>query len=300
MIHIVMRKLLYFLLLLSLLCFSGCREEEDVYNPKSRLSAIYDTEKSPTTPFAKFRYNKENQIEKVIFDEFTYFKMEYNPDNQVSKIIGYFNSESYGYVLVDYIDKKMSKISYYNNPNMLFQVDTFYRHRGTLYAYQSFIVPAHLPEKSLLERPNALYAHVMHRHSTAQLERLSSSKSANLQLISQTNLKVKNKNIEEMETVYSNGYTMLAQFEYDNKPNPLYGLPFVLINYFSFPSSPLTAYSANNFVTSTFEEHYGTPVGGEKTFYTLEYLKNKYPTHVYVQQDNSNLLRWRYQYVNSK
>ena len=128
-----MRKLLYFLLLLSLLCFSGCREEEDVYNPKSRLSAIYDTEKSPTTPFAKFRYNKENQIEKVIFDEFTYFKMEYNPDNQVSKIIGYFNSESYGYVLVDYIDKKMSKISYYNNPNMLFQVDTFYRHRGTLH-----------------------------------------------------------------------------------------------------------------------------------------------------------------------
>jgi len=301
MFRIIMHRLFYFSLLLSLFFLSGCREEEeDVYNPKSRLSAIFDYQKSATAPFVKFRYNQNNQIERVVFDQYTYFEMEYNPDNQVSKIVGYFNSDSYGYVLIDYIDKKMSKISYYNYPGTLFQVDTFYRYRGTLYAYQSFIVPANLPAKRLLEHADALYSHVMHRHSISQIESLSPYKSGELQLISQTNLKVKQKNIEEMETVYANGYTILAQFEYDDNPNPLYGLPFVLINYFPFPSSPLTAYSVNNFVTSTFEEHYGTPTGGEKTCYTLDYQKNKYPTHIYVQQDNSKILRWRYQYVDSK
>lgn len=284
-----------FLVLLSLTTIMSC-QKEDVYNPKRRLLSIFDYQESSKTPFVSFIYDNNEKIDKAIFYDNSIFRFEYNEDHQVKKISGYSNNLPYGYVLMEYIEKKLSKVSYYNNPGTIFQIDTFYRQNGAIYGYKSYIAAV---EKSMfIEEINSrLFQSYMHSHSFKNVENTISQEKGGMVLVSHTNVFYTNENITKMETVYKNGFTTLYKFTYDTKQNPLYGLPFVLCDYLKFPSSPLLSYSKNNFNYSSYTEHYGTPSTATEIYYQITYASKKYPIQIYTNVENESKLRWEFNYL---
>jgi len=293
-----MKKIIVVIIaLLSLFTFNRC-QKEDIYNPKKRLISIFDYEQSTKTPFVSFIYDDNETIEKAIFFDNSSFKFEYNDNKQVTKISGYANNFPYGYVMMEYIDKKLSKVSYYNNPGKLFQMDTFYRKNGTIYGYKSFITSVNGKILEINPKENKLFQTYLHPHSTKDVEKILRQAKSGLVQVSHTNVAYNDKNITQIETVYNNGFTTLYKFTYDKKRNPLYGLPFALVEYFSLPSSPLASYSKNNFITSSYSEHYGTPNGSTVVNYDLVYQKNDFPTHIYSNIGHQTFLRWEFTYLN--
>lgn len=294
-----MKKIIVIIIaIFSLLILFKC-QKEDVYNPKKRLISIFDYNQNTKTPYVSFIYDEDELIEKAIFFDNSSFKFEYNEDNQVSKIAGYANNLPYGYVLMEYLDKKLSKVSYYNNPGLLFQMDTFYRQNGNIYGFKSFI--SNINGKCIDIQPveNKLFQTYLHSHSTKTIEKILSQTKSGLVQVSHTNVAYKDNNITQIETVYNNGFTTVYKFTYDNMKNPLFGLPFALVEYFSLPSSPLASYSKNNFVTSSYSEHFGDPTTSESIIsYDLVYQKNDYPTHIYSSVGHQTFLRWEFTYLN--
>ena len=294
-----MKKIIVIVIVIfSLFSLNRC-QKEDVYNPKKRIISIYDYKQSMKTPYVSFIYDEDETIEKAIFFDNSTFKFEYNEDQQVLKISGYANNLPYGYVMMEYIDKKLSKTCYYNNPGTLFQMDTFYRQNGTIYGYKSFV--ANTPGKSEQtdNSVSRLFQTYMHPHSSKNVERILSQAKSGMVQVSHTNVAYSGKNISQMETVYNNGFTTFYKFTYDDMKNPLFGLPFALVEFLSIPSSPLASYSKNNFITSSYSEHYGTPTSDVSLVnYDIVYQKNDYPTHIYSTVGHQTFLRWEFTYLN--
>lgn len=294
-----MKKIIVVIIvILSLFTFNRC-QKEDVYNPKKRLISIFDYTQTVKSPYVSFIYDEDETIEKAIFFDNSSFTFEYTEDQQVSKISGYANNLPYGYVMMEYLDKKLSKVSYYNNPGKLFQMDTFFRQNGTIYGYKSYITST-IGKSQLTENCDSRLFHTfMHPHSSKNIEKILTQAKCGLVQVSHTNVAYSDKNITQIETVYNNGFTTVYKFTYDKMKNPLYGLPFALVEYFSLPSSPLASYSKNNFITSSYSEHYGTPTSNETMVnYDLVYQKNDYPTHIYATVGHQTFLRWEFTYLN--
>ncbi len=283
------------IVLISSLIFFSC-QKEDVYNPKKRLLSIFDYQQSVKTPFVSFIYNKDEKIEKAVFFDNSSFHFEYNEDLQVTKILGFSNNLPYGFVTMEYIDKKLSKCSYFNNSNVIFQMDTFYRQDGMIYGYKSYIAP--LGKEMLTDQINSrLFQSYMHAHAYKNIHKILEDIKSGMALVSHTNVTYKDKNITQLETVYNNGFTTLYKFNYDDKENPLYGLPYALIDYLKFPSSPLTSYCKNNFIFSSYTEHYGTPGVGLEVHYDIVYENKKYPIQIYSNIGNETTIRWEFNYL---
>jgi len=290
-----MKKTLYLLLILCVTTLFGC-QHEDVYNPKEKILSIMDYQYSSKTPYISFIYDQE-KISKAVFYDQSKFQFEYNEDDQVTVIYGFTGNQSYGHVNMTYIDKKLSKVEYFDNSNRLFQMDAFLRHRGDIYAYKTYMTGLIKNGKNDLFLSSQLYRTYMNQHNMAVAQKLIEKSKADLIFLSYTNVKYNNENIEELETVYQNGFTTLSQFTYDDQKNPLYGLPFALVDYLKFPSSPLTSYCKNNFKSSTYAEYYNTPATGTTTTYDLVYQKNDYLSQIYTNTMLDTYLRWQFNYV---
>lgn len=291
-----MKKIKYLLfILLSLLLLTKC-QKEDVYDPKDKLISILDYTISSKSPYVSFLYEEE-KISKAIFHDQTVFEFEYNEDNQVSAIYGYSGNKPYGYVIMSYLDKKLSKTAYYDQSNSIFQIDTFYRFKGNIYGYKSYINVLQAKDYENKISATRLFQTYMHPHQPVQVKAIAHIHKSGFILISQTNVEYTRQNITQLETVYHNGFTTLSKFSYDDEKNPLYGLPFALTDHFNFPSAPLSGYSKNNFVSFTYAEHYGTLGNSVTENYELVYQKNDYPTQIYTVNQNETTLRWQFNYL---
>lgn len=286
-------KLLF--ILISLLTMTNC-QKEDVYNPKKKLLSIFDYQQSIKTPFVSFIYNEDENIGKAVFYDNSSFHFQYNEDNQVVKILGYSNNLPYGYVIMEYLEKKLSKCSYYNNASIIFQMDTFYRHNGEIYGFKSYITST---GKNMLDDQinSRLFQSYMHAHASKNVHKILSQEKGGMAFVSYTNVTYTDKNITQLETVYKNGFTTLYKFAYDTKDNPLYGLPFALVDYLKFPSSPLISYCKNNFNYSSYTEHYGVPGTASEIYYDIVYINKKYPIQIYSNIGNETMLRWEFNYL---
>ncbi|MBP1673313.1 MAG: hypothetical protein H6Q25_1128 [Bacteroidetes bacterium] len=290
-----MKKTLYLLLILCVTTLLGC-QHEDVYNPKEKILSIMDYQYSSKTPYISFIYDQE-KISKAVFYDQSKFQFEYNEDDQVTIIYGFTGNQSYGHVNMTYIDKKLSKVEYFDNSNRLFQMDTFLRYHGDIYAYKTFMTGLIKNAKENFLNESQLYKTYMNQQNMAVAQKVIEMTKGDLIYLSYTNVKYTKDNITELETVYQNGFTTLSKFTYDDQKNPLYGLPFALVDYLKFPSSPLTSYCKNNFKSSTYAEYYETPVTGTTTTYDLVYQKNDYLSQIYTNTMLDTYLRWQFNYV---
>lgn len=291
-----MKKLLFiFIVFCTLFLISGC-QKEDVYNPKEKIQSIFDYTISSKSPYLSFIY-EEKKISKAIFYDQTVFKFEYNNDDQVSAIYSYFGNNPYGYVTMTYIDKKLSKVEFYDNSNVVFQKDTFYRHRGEIYGYKSYIAVYDLKNYESYTKKYKLFQTYMHVQNPESVKAIKSDAKSGMVLSSQTNVTYTKSNITRLETVYQNGYTTIREFTYDSEKNPLYGLPFALIDHTTFPSAPLASYCKNNFISSSYCGYYETPQTTTVENYELVYQKNDYPSQIYTNDNYQTTLRWQFNYI---
>jgi hypothetical protein len=290
-----MKKTVYFLLLLLAISIFSC-QHEDIYNQNEKLLSIIDYEISEKTPYVSFIYDQD-KISKAVFHDQSKFQFEYNDDDQVTIIYGFYGNQSYGHVSMSYIDKKLCKVEYYNNLSQLFQMDTFYRLNGTIYAFKSYLTSTLSKSFDANIKNSNLFKTYLYHLDSKNVQSIIEKSKAGLVLVSYTNVTYTKGNITQLETVYQNGFTTLSTFTYDDEKNPFYGLPFALMDYLNFPSSPLTSYCKNNFKTSTYCEHYGTPGTAAEISYDLVYLKNDYPYQIYINKNLETNLRWQFNYV---
>lgn len=291
-----MKKLVYLLfILITLITISGC-QKEDIYNPDEKIQSIYDYSYSAKSPYVSFIYEEE-KISKAVFIGGMVFEFEYNEDDQVSAIYAYYSNNPCGYVIMSYFDKKLSKVDYYDSPNHIFQKDTFYRHHGEIYGYKSYIAVANLKNYESYTQNSRLFQSLMHVQNPKSVKSLKVDAKSEFVLSSQTNVTYTKSNITSFETVYQNGFTTIFNFTYDSEKNPLYGLPFALIDHTTFPSAPLSSYCKNNFTSTSYCEYYTTPGEYTTEIYELVYQKNGYPSQIYCNDNYQTVLRWQFNYI---
>jgi hypothetical protein len=125
-------------------------------------------------------------------------------------------------------------------------------------------------------------------------------KGKSLPLNAITQLVFDKKNITEIKTVYSNGYTIKVKLTFDQKHNLFLGLPFVLMDLFPTPFSTFTNYNKNNILqydyteyTDRYEEVQAFHFNATHTYI---YNKQDFPLSLSSQSSNDKFIKWNFQY----
>ena len=109
-----MRKSVFILAAVAVLamCFSSCKPDDEIYNPKCKISKIwYYSNSDWDHPDVTFLYGKKGVLDSIRLDSTTTFSFEYNKDKTVSKIVN--AQPDYTEVIdITYTDRLVDKMVY--------------------------------------------------------------------------------------------------------------------------------------------------------------------------------------------
>ena len=109
-----MRKSVFILAVVAVLamCFSSCKPDDEIYNPKCKISKIwYYSNSDWDNPDVRFVYGKKGVVDSIILATSEIFRFEYNKDKTVSKIV----NEQPKYteeIEITYTDRLVDKMVY--------------------------------------------------------------------------------------------------------------------------------------------------------------------------------------------
>jgi hypothetical protein len=255
-------------IIISVILLCSCNKRE-IFSPDRYIETEkFQSSANPVEVIKRFSYSKKNQLTSVWIKEGnTTLTFEYNKDKTIKKInSSEMNNTCYAELFYD--NKLITHIYYYEN-NRLARESVFSRkgkkdHINKIenYVYDGFSSKSeHVLSDLLFPEAKNMPDIVRKRH-----------KNAGKSLYSVQNITYENENISRVRLSFVvDGQTNLystTSYNYDNKHNPYYGLPYAFLQ--------LTGYSKNN------ETYARTMLENDKykTMITLEsdYIyEKKYP-----------------------
>lgn len=260
------------------LAFVSCEKVgDDIYFPKMKLASALDDEGEGFTIFYNDKYISTIDIdgEQV--------SVKYNSDDQISELIP--TDPADGKIEMSYIDKKISKIEYFNEVGVVEFYMTFTHDvAGKIATVKTFSEELYKSQwKALCE--NKMFAAVFNTEPIEMMLKKSSKGQFNLEL--EEFWSYNGNNVETISSsMESEGYLVntLKTYTYDEHPNPYFGLPYVF--------GQVNSYCKNNVVACV--ETISMTYAGQ-TLYSLtetsscsyEYENNKYPTTAHLIDNGS-------------
>lgn len=109
-----MRKSVFILAAVAVLalCFSSCKPDDEIYNPKCKISKIwYYSNSDWDNPDVRFVYGKKGVVDSVVLATEETFRFEYNKDKTVSRIVNE-QSKYTEDIEITYTDRLVDKMVY--------------------------------------------------------------------------------------------------------------------------------------------------------------------------------------------
>lgn len=250
------------------LAFVSCEKVgDDIYFPKMKLASVLDENGDGFTLIYNGKYISTIDVDgqKV--------SVKYNTDDQISELIPADPAD--GKIVMSYVNKKISRIEYFNEVGVLEYYLEF------THDVNGKIAKVKTNSKDLLESQwkalceNKMFAAVFDTTPIEMMLKKSSKGQFDLELEEYWSY-----NGDNLETVSSameiEGYLVnrLKTYTYDEHPNPYFGLPYVL--------GIVSSYSRNNFVAcveTTSMEYAGQTIHSDTQSSSCSYVygANKYP-----------------------
>jgi hypothetical protein len=215
----------------------------------------------------EFHYSGKKLVSAYLTQEKITLTFEYNSDKTIKKI----TSSDGDYALLEYADKRITKIQYYEK-GILTHENIFYRRdkKNTINKIETYTYNGFSSEGSLLK--------MLFPESKSVPETLKNKhKNAGRLLYAVRNITCENDNIQRVRLYYVIDGKQVefyaTTYSYDKNKNPYYGLPFAFAD--------LSGYSKNNVSSSVLSYEYGKDKEDKKIVtiensYTYE---KKYPTY---------------------
>jgi hypothetical protein len=263
-----MYKNSYFIIVITLICILCSCKKEEIFSPSKYILTESKQESSDMKLTKEFNYAGKELVSVYLTQEKITLTFEYNSDKTVKKIT---SSKNGSYALMEYDDKRISQIQYYENGKLTHE-NKFYRKekKNTINKIETYTYDGFSSEGILLKM---LFPESKSVPETVQ----KSHKDSGGSLYAVRNVTYEGDNINRVRFYYvTNGKEIeyyATSYQYDDKKNPYYGLPYAFLD--------LTGYSKNNVSSSTMSYEYGKDKEDQKvqTVQNTYSYEKKYPTY---------------------
>ena len=279
--------------LLLAFCFSSCKNEGEIYNPKCKISKIWHRSEVGE-PNEIFHYTKKGQLEMIDFINNEYVTdvdravFAYNKDKTVSEITYTTQNGTVETISLTYNEKEktVNKMEYKENGEVLKEV-TFTRDteegkltkveeqyedalmrkiaNGTLSRFYIRFLGDEFEMNTMLEKSGAKAMQL-----TKTIDVVYDAEFENI--------------IETTTTIYRFNIVIKKSFQYEQSNNPYFGLPYFYSDRQDFD---LVGFSKNNLSAMTSENYRdGNLTGIFTSTYRYKYNKDQYPTFIMKTTNN--------------
>jgi len=301
-----MRKYLIPLLLVAFLvtCFTSCKPDEEIYNPKCKISKIW-YRSDVGDPNEVYVYDdKSKELQQIIIDDLYSFDFSYNKDKTVSKIVHV--GEDYTETIdFQWTDRLLDKMTYTIDGAVRLEY-TFYRHTdkkdpavGRIDYIEEMYDREFYDQYFWKNRRHPLYDKVFGNYEQiAEISSKADSKDLMMYSIKRFTYdpgkKKKYENISQYVEEFPIAQTVVTHtFQYDLESyNPFYGLPFAYADMAGYYVNLKTNEHVETVVAGSMSKvedfsynynglHYMNDKGYPRQFVTISSLNN-IPVHTYI------------------
>jgi hypothetical protein len=295
-----------FAMILVAVSFSSCKPDEELYNPKCRISKIwYRSEVG--NPNETYLYDSKGNLEEIVVDSLYSFKFSYNKDKTVSKIVhvGVNYTETIDF---QWTDRLVDKMTYTVDGNVVLDY-TFHRidnKKDKAYGridYIEVMYDAAFYEPYFNDITNRSSKHPLYDavfgdyNEIAKIFARSESKELKMYSIKRfAYYPGKHKDYNNIETYVEEfpiaQTTITHTYTYNlDSYNPFYGLPFA---YASVDGYYLNC-KATEHIETVVAGSVQTPININYNYEGLHYMNNKhYPRQFVTLSDEDNVPRHTY------
>ena len=274
-------------------CFSSCKNEDEIYNPKCKISKIWHRSEVGA-PNEIFHYTKKGQLEMIDFINNEYVTdvdravFAYNKDKTVSEITYTTQDGTVETISFTYNKKKqtVNKMEYKEEGVVLKEV-TFTRdeEEGKLTKIEE-----QYNDELIQKIANGTLSRFYIRFLGDETEmdimlKKSGAKAMQLAKTIDVVYDAEFENIiETTTTVYKFNIVTKKSFQYDKGNNPYFGLPYFYNDRQNFD---LVGFSKNNLSAMTSESYQGDIlITSTSSTYAYKYNKKQFPTFIVKTTDN--------------
>ena len=301
-----MKKYLIPLLLVAFLvtCFTSCKPDEEIYNPKCKISKIW-YRSDVGDPNEVYVYDdKSKELQQIIIDDLYSFDFSYNKDKTVSKIVHV--GEDYTETIdFQWTDRLLDKMTYTIDGAVRLEY-TFYRHTdkkdpavGRIDYIEEMYDREFYDQYFWKNRRHPLYDKVFDNYEQiAEISSKADSKDLMMYSIKRFTYdpgkKKKYENISQYVEEFPIAQTVVTHtFQYDLESyNPFYGLPFAYADMAGYYVNLKTNEHVETVVAGSMSKvedfsynynglHYMNDKGYPRQFVTISSLNN-IPVHTYI------------------
>ncbi len=301
-----MKKYLIPLLLVAFLvtCFTSCKPDEEIYNPKCKISKIW-YRSDVGDPNEVYVYDdKSKELQQIIIDDLYSFDFSYNKDKTVSKIVHV--GEDYTETIdFQWTDRLLDKMTYTIDGAVRLEY-TFYRHTdkkdpavGRIDYIEEMYDREFYDQYFWKNRRHPLYDKVFGNYEQiAEISSEADSKDLMMYSIKRFTYdpgkKKKYENISQYVEEFPIAQTVVTHtFQYDLESyNPFYGLPFAYADMAGYYVNLKTNEHVETVVAGSMSKvedfsynynglHYMNDKGYPRQFVTISSLNN-IPVHTYI------------------
>jgi len=301
-----MKKYLIPLLLVAFLvtCFTSCKPDEEIYNPKCKISKIW-YRSDVGDPNEVYVYDdKSKELQQIIIDDLYSFDFSYNKDKTVSKIVHV--GEDYTETIdFQWTDRLLDKMTYTIDGAVRLEY-TFYRHTdkkdpavGRIDYIEEMYDREFYDQYFWKNRRHPLYDKVFGNYEQiAEISSKADSKDLMMYSIKRFTYdpgkKKKYENISQYVEEFPIAQTVVTHtFQYDLESyNPFYGLPFAYADMAGYYVNLKTNEHVETVVAGSMSKvedfsynynglHYMNDKGYPRQFVTISSLNN-IPVHTYI------------------
>jgi hypothetical protein len=268
-------------------CFSSCKNEDEIYNPKCKIHKIWQRSEI-NAPDEIFHYTKKGQLDFIDFINNEYIPdvdratFAYNKDKTVSEITYAKSDGTVEAISLTYNEKKqtVNKMVYKENGTVMKEV-IFTRdaEEGKLTKIEEHYEDA-MTAKIAAGTLSRFYLRFLGDEAEiiGALQK-SSAKAMQLTKTIDVVYDAEFENIiETTTTTYQFDIIIKKSFQYDKGNNPYFGLPYF---YNDRQSYDLVGFSKNNLTSLTSKSYHGEVlVDSTTSTYTYKYNNKQYPTFI--------------------
>ena len=285
-------------------CFTSCKPDEEIYNPKCKISKIW-YRSDVGDPNEVYVYDdKSKELQQIIIDDLYSFDFSYNKDKTVSKIVHV--GEDYTETIdFQWTDRLLDKMTYTIDGAVRLEY-TFYRHTdkkdpavGRIDYIEEMYDREFYDQYFWKNRRHPLYDKVFGNYEQiAEISSEADSKDLMMYSIKRFTYdpgkKKKYENISQYVEEFPIAQTVVTHtFQYDLESyNPFYGLPFAYADMAGYYVNLKTNEHVETVVAGSMSKiedfsynynglHYMNDKGYPRQFVTISSLNN-IPVHTYI------------------
>ena len=285
-------------------CFTSCKPDEEIYNPKCKISKIW-YRSDVGDPNEVYVYDdKSKELQQIIIDDLYSFDFSYNKDKTVSKIVHV--GEDYTETIdFQWTDRLLDKMTYTIDGAVRLEY-TFYRHTdkkdpavGRIDYIEEMYDREFYDQYFWKNRRHPLYDKVFGNYEQiAEISSKADSKDLMMYSIKRFTYdpgkKKKYENISQYVEEFPIAQTVVTHtFQYDLESyNPFYGLPFAYADMAGYYVNLKTNEHVETVVAGSMSKvedfsynynglHYMNDKGYPRQFVTISSLNN-IPVHTYI------------------